>query len=494
MGIENLEPKECFKWFGELAKIPRGSHNEKQVSDFLVQFAKDRGLPVTQDELFNVFITKPGCLGLENAAPVIVQGHMDMVCVKEEGLDFDFEKDPIKILVEGDFVTADRTTLGADNGIAVAFALALLDSKDIPHPPLEALFTAQEETGMGGAAAFDASPLKGRYFINIDSEDEGIFCVSCAGGRRSQMTIPLETVAVSSIAGNDAYRFVTVGVSGLQGGHSGMDIHRERGNSNRLLGRTLAACAEKFDIHLVSVKGGSAMNVLPAESSAVIFTNAPEAALKAELAHWEAIFKNELKASDGAGLVLALKDAPVADTVLSAATLKKLLTALTLIPHGVQSMDLNMKDQTLVESSNNLAVLVTDAKGIHISCASRSSVGSRKVFIYEQIKAVADAIGAELTYSGDYPAWEYNPESKLRDTFRAAYKSLFGKDATVEGIHAGLECGLFSEKFKELGHDVDFVAFGPNISGAHSVNEKVSRSSVENMWKLLKEVLKTLGK
>ncbi|MDL2272881.1 M20/M25/M40 family metallo-hydrolase, partial [Desulfovibrio sp. OttesenSCG-928-I05] len=297
----------------------------------------------------------------------------------------------------------------------------------------------------------------------------------------------------SAISGSEAYRFVTIGVSGLQGGHSGMDIHRERGNSNRLLGRTLAACAEKFDLHLVSVKGGSAMNVLPAESAAVIFTNAPEAALKAELAHWEATFKNELKASDGAGLVLTLKDAPASDTVLSAATLQKLLTALTLIPHGVQAMDLNMKDQTLVESSNNLAVLSTDDEGIHINCASRSSVGSKKVFIYEQIKAVADAIGATLTYSGDYPAWEYNPTSKLRDTFRAAYKTLFGKDAKVEGIHAGLECGLFSEKFKELGHDVDFVAFGPNISGAHSVNEKVSRSSVENMWKLLKEVLKNLG-
>lgn len=489
MSVENLEPKECFKWFAEISRIPRGSHHEKQASDWLTKFAHDRGLTVKQDKALNVLIKKPGQHGLEKAPAVILQGHMDIVWVKEDGYDFDFTKEGIKIVVDGDAVRADRTTLGADNGIALSFILALLDSKDIPHPPLEAVITTEEEVGMGGAEAFDIKDISASCYINIDSEDEGIFCVSCAGGRRSRIELPLEKTAVP----DPTYAFYTLSVGGLMGGHSGMDIHRQRGNSNRILGRVLEALAEKFDIYLVSLTGGSASNVIPADSKAVIATNAAAADLDAELARWTAIMKNELKASDGAGLKIGLAGAEQSASVLTKDVLKRALFIMLLIPDGVVSMDLNMTEQSLVESSNNFALMETTDTDIAFSCASRSSVGSKKAFIYDQIRLVAEAAGAKITYSGDYPAWEYQPESKIRDLFAKTYKDLFGKDAVVEGIHAGLECGLFSEKFKAAGHPMEFIAFGPTIKGAHSTKETVSRSSVENMWKLLKEVLKRVG-
>jgi dipeptidase D len=490
MGVENLEPRECFKWFAELSRIPRGSRHEQRISDYLVGFATDRKLSVTRDALGNVCIKKPGQGGLEKAPAVILQGHSDMVWVKDEGCDFDFSTEGINILTDGEAVTADRTTLGADNGVALSFIMALLDSGDIPHPPLEAVITTQEEVGMGGAAAFDATQLSASYFINIDSEEEGIFCASCAGGRRSTMTLPLEKTVLPD-AGR--YAFHTVSVGGLSGGHSGMDIHRERGNSNRLLGRVLEDLADKFEVYLVSVKGGTASNVIPADSSAVVAVNAGEADIKAELARWTATLKNELKAADGAGLKITLGGADRTAAVLSGATFKKALAAMLLIPHGVVSMDRNMTTQSLVESSNNFATMETTDDAIIFTCASRSSVGSKKAFIYDQIRLVAGLIGAEISYFGDYPAWEYHPQSKIRDLFATVYKELFGKEAKVEGIHAGLECGLFSEKFKAMGRDMDFIAFGPDITGAHSTKETLSRSSAANMWKLLKESLKRMG-
>lgn len=493
MNVESLEPKECFRWFAEIAKIPHGSHNEKRISDFLVQFAKERGLSVTRDDCLNVCIKKPASRGMDRAKPVILQGHMDMVCVKGEGVAFDFAKDPINIVINGDSVTAEGTTLGADNGVALAFILALLDAKDIPHPPLEAVITVQEEVGMAGAANFDATQLTGGYFINIDSEEEGIFCASCAGGRRARLSLPTRRMDLTSLPGFQRYAFFTLGVGGLAGGHSGLEIAKQRGNAICILGRALKALSVQFDLYAAQMSGGSAANVIPAESSALVCTTAGKADLQQVLDELAAMFRHELRASDGKGLKFTLAEAAKSDRVFSKDTLRRAIAVTMLIPNGVASMDLNITGRTLVESSNNLGMLATEEKTLVFSCLIRSSVQSRKELLYDQLAAIADMVGAEIEYFGDYPAWEFSPESELRETFLQAYKALFKKDAKVEGIHAGLECGLFFEKLKEAGRHVDFIAFGPNITGAHTTKETVSRSSAENMWHLLKEVLTRLG-
>lgn len=486
-----LEPAECFRWFSEIAQIPRCSHNEKAVADYLVAFAEQRGLAVVRDAANNVCIKKPASGGMEAAPGVILQGHMDMVCVKKDGSCHDFAKDPIRLVVDGDTLRADGTTLGADNGIALAYILALLDSDDIPHPALEAVITVEEETGMGGAVVFDAAVLSGRYFINLDSEEEGVFCVSCAGGGRSTVSLPIQTDAVKA-APDSAFFSITLG--GLAGGHSGIEIHKERGNANRLMGRVLAHLCGKYDCRLAHIAGGSAMNVIPSDCTAFVRLGCDAKTLNEELAVLQATFKDELKAADGAGLRLAAAPADKVLAVFTKECTDKAVAALLLIPHGVMGMDLNITDQRLVETSSNLGVVAVENGLVVFTCLTRSSVGSKKDFVYDQIRTVAECIGAEIAAFGDYPAWAFSPESKLRGVFLETYRALFKKEAKVEGVHAGLECGLFFEKFHELGREVDFIALGPDITGAHTVNEAVSIRSVGNIWMLLKETLRALGK
>lgn len=493
MTVEALEPRECFKWFAAIARIPHGSHNEKHIGEWLVRFAGERGLAATRDSLGNVCIKKPASAGMEQAPTVILQGHMDMVCVKEEGRSFDFANDPLTLKVDGDILTADGTTLGADNGIALAYILALLDAGDIAHPPLEAVFTVEEEVGMTGAAGFDVAPLAGRFFINIDSEEEGVFCVSCAGGRRSSLTLPVGTIPFTMVEDGERHAFFRISLGGLAGGHSGMEIDKQRGNANRLMGRVLAALAESFDPYLVSIAGGSASNVIPSECSAVVCLKAEQAALRDKLEEVAGMLRHELRASDGNGLTLTATVAVPEANVLSKDATAKVLAALILIPDGVGSMDLGMAGERMVESSTNLGQVTMKDGAVVFGSLTRSSVESRKEFLYSQIAAVAGLVGAEITGFGDYPAWEYSPESPLRDVFHAAHASLFGKEARAEGIHAGLECGLFYEKFRALGRHVDFIAFGPNITGAHTVKEAASIASVERTWRLLLEVLRMLG-
>ncbi len=484
---------EYLKWFVELSRIPHESRNEKKLSDFLVSFARERGLDVTQDELGSVLIKKPGTKGMENAPAVILQGHMDMVCVKDEGVDFDFASDALRLVSDGDRLYAEGTTLGADNGIALAYILAVLDSSDIPHPPLEVVVTVQEEVGMGGAHAFDASLLTASSFINMDSEDEGVFCVSCAGGRRSQMHIPAVTADVATLEDHDAYSFRTITVGGLAGGHSGLEIIKERGNSNRLLARVLDDIRQKFPCRLVSLNGGTATNAIPKESSAVVLIKAADEDIRRELDAWTAVFRHELRGADGAGLTIALEEAPVSSVMLSSQTEANVLAASLLMPDGIVSMDMNITTQRLVESSNNFAMIRMEEGEIVLHCQTRSSVSSKKDAICRQIAVLGSMVGGRVEYFGDYPAWEYNPDSRLQTVFCRAYEELFHKTAKVEGIHAGLECGLFAEKFKKLGHDMDFIAFGPNVTGAHSTKETLSLSSAENTWKLLLDVLRRMG-
>ncbi len=496
MNIHDLEPKECFGHFAAIAEIPRGSGREKQISDYIMAFAAKRGLFAVQDAKSNVLVKKPATKGMEGAPAVILQGHLDMVQVSAAGHAFDFANRPIALKVEGDALTADRTTLGADNGIAIAYILALLDSKDIPHPPLECVLTTEEETGMGGAAAFNVSNLTGRYFINIDTEKEGVFCASCAGSRRSRLTLPLETTpfaALAPLSGGDGFHFFTLGVKGLAGGHSGIEIDKQRGNSNRLLGRALAALVKKYDLHLAKLSGGVATNAIPAESSALICTNADQMSLQKDLEGLQAAFAKELAASDGAGLRLTLEAAEKADALFTKETRDKALLIMTLLPHGVEAMDLHRADQTLVESSNNFAMMETKDGAVIFSCFTRSSIASKKEFICSQLEAVARAAGAALTYGSDSPAWEYAAESPLRETFKAAYKALFGKEAGVKGIHAGLECGIFFEKLRAAGKAVDIISFGPDQRGAHTPEESLGIASAGRTWALLKEALKRIG-
>lgn len=482
---------EYLKWFAKLSRIPRESGHERQLSDFLVSFAKKRGLDVMQDELGNILIKKPGSRGMENKPAVILQGHMDMVCVKDEGLNFDFAKEAIHLVSEGDSLHAQGTTLGADNGIALAYMLAVLDSCYIQHPPLEAVVTVQEETGMAGAHAFDVSQLTAPSFINMDSEDEGVFCVSCAGGRTSQMHIPAAVCAVHTLENHNAYAFKSIAVSGLAGGHSGIEIIKERGNSNKLLARLLYGIKQKFPCRLVSISGGTAANAIPKESSAVVLIKAADKELSQELDSWAYIFRHELRGADGAGLTITLKEAPASPVMLSAQTEDNVLAASLLMPDGILSMDKNIS--RLVESSNNFAMIRTEEGEITLHCLTRSSVSSKKEAICRQIAVLGSMAGGRVEYSGDYPAWEYNPGSCLQAVFCQAYEDLFHKKARVEGIHAGLECGLFAEKFKKLGHNIDFIALGPSITDAHSAKEALSLSSAENVWKLLLDVLRRLG-
>lgn len=493
MNSESCSRKTYLGWFEKICSIPHESRNEQALSNFLVEFAKERHLDVSQDEKGNILIRKPGTRGMEQAPTVILQGHMDMVCVKDEGLDFDFARDPLRLVTDGDRLHADGTSLGADNGIALAYILALLDSDDIPHPPLEAVVTVDEEVGMGGATAFDASQLTASLFINMDSEDEGVFCVSCAGGRRSRMHIPAETEDAAPLAAGGNGRFYIITVTGLAGGHSGLEIIKERGNSNKLLARVLDDLTRKFSCRIVSLNGGTAANAIPKESSAVVLTTAEEKKLRAELDSWTEIFRHELRGADGTGLVITLADAEAAGKVLTERCAANVISAALLIPTGIASMDMNITSQRLVESSNNFAMIHMEEGEIVFHCQTRSSVASKKEALCRQIDVLAAMIGATVEHSGDYPAWEYNPNSRLQPLFESAYRDLFHRDARVEGIHAGLECGLFAEKFKNLGRSMDFLSFGPTVSGAHTTRESLSLSSAENTWKLLTEVLRRIG-
>ncbi len=492
MSLVSLEPGECFAWFEEIARIPHGSRNEKRLGDFLMRFGAERGLARHRDQWGNVCLKKPATGGMEHAPGVILQGHMDMVCVQREGRAFDFANDALNLVVRGDLLTADGTTLGADNGMALACILALLDAGDIPHPPLEAVFTVEEETGMGGAANFDVSGLTGTYFLNMDAEEEGVFCVSCAGGRRSKVTLPLAMRPAGEIAGSGS-AFYELAVSGLAGGHSGIDIARQRGNAIKLMGRVLRALAGKYPCHLAGLSGGTAMNVIPSECGATIYCGCDAAALRMELAALSGTFKRELRSADGENLLLTAQPADPARTVLTEQCFSKVLAALTLLPDGVASMDVSLPGRSMVESSSNLGVVAMEDGAMAFTSLTRSSVNSRKDFLDAQIRTVAECIGAGTAFSGDYPAWEFNPASELLAVCTGAYRELFGSEARVEGIHAGLECGLFLEKFHSLGKKVDCIAFGPTITGAHTVDEAVSIRSVANTWKLLLAVLRLLG-
>jgi dipeptidase D len=479
--LEKIDPKPVFRFFEELTRIPRCSGSEQQASDYLVSFAKERRLEVFQDKALNVIIKKSGTAGYEKSPAVILQGHMDMVCEKSKGSRHDFSKDPLSLKVEGDILRADGTTLGADNGIAVAYALAIMDSTDIPHPPIELLVTTSEETGMGGAHALKADHLTGKTLLNIDAEDEGVFFVSCAGG--------VDVVSTFDTRWEDATgAALLVEVSGLAGGHSGMEIPKQRANAIKLLGRCLDEARQAGDLRIAAISGGSKSNAIAREAHAVITADA--AVLGKITTAVEALAKDlsgEFAVADpDVKVTIAPTDKAV--TQLDAASTGHIIDFLAIAPNGVQSMSLELEG--LVESSLNLGVLAQSGETITMTTSVRSSVDSILRDIVRRIELLAGLVGATNTRVGVYPAWSYEAESPIRDLCIKVYKDVTGHDAQIQAIHAGLECGLLKQKLPET----DMISFGPNLFNVHTTDEHLSIASVSNVWEFLLRILAELKK
>jgi len=482
MSIEHLEPKSVFKFFSEISAIPRGSKNERAVTDYLLKFAEQRGLWAYRDEYLNVIIRKPASLGYENVPAVILQGHTDMVCEKNSHVEHDFTKDGIKLVADGEYLRAEGTTLGADNGMALAFCLALFDDNTAEHPPIEALFTPDEEAGMSGAANVDPQLLTGRRIINLDTGDEGKFVVSCAGGIIMHLYVPIEVLDVP-----DGYSPFIIRINGLKGGHSGTDIHKELGNANRILSRVLCALRE-CDFYLSDICGGAKVNAIPREAEATIWVKGSDCERASGLiTKLEEDIKNEYRYTDP-GVKLSLeKQEKHGDkaTVFTKEVTRKLSLAGTLLPNGVQHMCKIEGFEDLVETSLNLGVVSLTDKGVDFSCLIRSSVVSRKYETEDRIRLVAEVLGANAEKGPDNPAWEFNPDSKLQCYFQDEYQKFTGEKPEMAATHGGLECGYFAEILNRP----DMISFGPNMIDNHSPDERLEIASVARVWEFLKHAL-----
>jgi dipeptidase D len=480
MGVlDNLEPKSVFHFFEEITQIPHGSNNVQMISEYLVKFAKDRNLEYIQDETRNVIIFGEASEGYEDREPIILQGHMDMVAVHDADYDIDMATQPLKPVTDGDKIWAEGTSLGGDDGIAVAYCLALLDSKIIPHPRLEVVITTNEETGMDGAFAIDLSPLKGRKLINIDSETEGVLLTSCAGGARFYATLPVSKVSRSGM-------LYDIEVSGLLGGHSGTEIIKEHGNANILLGRILAAVSDKNDISLVSINGGVADNAIPVNAKATIVVpedTSKEAFLKA-VKDLEAIVKSELEIKDpGVKFAVIAREKGTVDC-LDNASMNNVYKLILSLPNGIQAMSASVPG--LVETSLNLGVIVSSDNEVTLEYAVRSSVDSSKDALLDRLVYITEAFGAKAKITSSYPGWPFKSDSKLREHMIEVFKRMYGREPRIEALHAGVECGLFGQKLEGL----DCISIGPDMEGVHTTSEKLSVASAARTFEYLCEVLK----
>ena len=464
--LSNLEPKEVFRWFYEINQHPRSSGNEKEVSDFLVQFAKDRNLEVYQDEILNVIIKKPGTPGYENSEPLIIQGHMDMVCVKTD--------DSNHNLVEGDVLRANNTTLGGDDGIAVAYGLAILDADDIPHPPLELLVTTNEETGMDGAMALTADHLTGTRLLNLDTEVEGEFLVSCSGGSNIDLSFDIAREANSS----KAYK---LSISGLKGGHSGVEIDKQRANAIKLAARLLYLV--KADVRLASFDGGIKHNAVPGNAEVVFATDKFDS-LKEGLDALIADLKEEYRVEDP-GLTITITEA-TADQVYTKDLSDSVIDMVMALPDGVQYMSKDIEG--LVQTSLNNAVILEEDGKLVLTASVRSASSSSLREILNVVTIIANRMGAVAREYSAYPAWQYEAVSPLRDIAEKIYVDMYGKEPHITSIHAGLECGLL----KGILPDTDMISYGPSIFDAHTPKEHMHISSVGRVWEYTKKLLAAL--
>lgn len=475
--LQGLQPEKVFAYFEKICSIPHGSGNTKAISDYLVSFAQEHGLKCIQDSLNNVILFAPATKGYENRPAVILQGHMDMVCEKDEDCPLDMALDGLEVTHDGEYVFAKGTTLGGDDGIALAYALAILDDESIPHPALEIVITVDEETGMEGATGIDLSMLKGRTLINIDSEDEGIFTVSCAGGARGTIRLPLQRRAVYGPC-------VKLVVDGLQGGHSGVEIHQNRANASKIMGHLLARVQELMPVCITGLSGGSKDNAIPRSC---------QATLVAMGSHIERIndvclqLQNEVRQSfqEPQAVIYGEDVDALGGNALSTQDSAKVIKLLCDVPNGVQAWSADIEG--LVQTSLNLGVTHLD-DDLRLTFSVRSSVNQEKRDLLARLRLISEEFGAQYSEMGDYPAWEYRKDSALRDTMVDVYRKMFGSDPQVVAIHAGLECGILSDKLPGL----DCVSIGPQMHDIHTSRERLSIASTERTWRFLLEVLKAL--
>ena len=475
--LAGLEPASVFSYFEKLCSIPHGSGNTKAISDYLVSFAKAQGISYIQDDLNNVILFGEGTCGYEDHPPVIIQGHMDMVCEKDDDCPIDMQTQGLDITHDGEYVFAKGTTLGADNGIAVAYGLALLADKTIPHPPIEMVVTVDEETGMFGAAGIDLSMLKGRTMLNIDSEDEGVFTVSCAGGAKATIHLPVQRRPVYGPC-------VRLTVEGLQGGHSGVEIHKKRANANKVMGQFLSRIQKLMPVCITQLSGGAKDNAIPRSCQVTMVALGMYIDRINGVA--EQLQKEIREQYDEPEAVVRGDDVDaLGGNALTTECSSKVIALLNAAPNGVQAWSKDIDG--LVQTSLNLGIASLDEE-LRLTFAVRSSVNQEKKDLLEKLNERAAFYDGTYTQMGDYPAWEFKKDSHLRDTMVRVYQDMFGKEAQVVAIHAGLECGLLSEKLPGL----DCVSIGPDMKDIHTSREKLSIPSTARTWEFIKEILKQL--
>ncbi len=476
--LGHLEPKGVFKYFEEICGIPHGSGNTAWMTDYLMKFAADRGIWARCDEIGNVVMRKPATPGYEEVPGVIIQGHMDMVAVKTPDSDKDMLTEGLDLATEGDYIYAINTSLGGDDGIAVAYGLAVMDATDLEHPEVELIITVDEETGLFGAKAIDISDIRGRRFLNIDSEEEGIFLTSCAGGARVKGAIAVDMASVNG-------KKLCVAVKGLQGGHSGADIHRERGNSLYLLARTLYHASKTVDFKISAFYGGTVENAIPREAFAEVVLAAEDAAkFVANVKATEEALKAEYATRDAGIYVEITEEAEDAYAVYDNTSTANIMNLLVAAPVGVQAMSQDVVG--LVETSLNLGVIECDDKAVTVQYSVRSSVESVKAALLEKLEILFKMVGASFEVSGEYPGWAFKVDSPLRDKMVRVYEEMYGVKPEIQAIHAGLECGLFLGKQPDL----DCISFGPNMNSIHTTEERLSISSTKRTWEFLTAVLR----
>jgi dipeptidase D len=478
---EGLDPKLLWQHFTAISQIPRCSGNEQAVGEYIIQLAERNNLTYQRDAIGNIVVACPATGGRDGRPTVIIQGHTDMVCEKNNDTVHDFAKDPIKLLRDGEWITADGTTLGADNAIGFCCALALMDDLTIPHPAMEFLFTVDEETGLTGASSLSSDFVIGKKMINLDSEEEGALYIGCAGGRHTILRMEIEREPLPA-----GYKTFKIKIGGLRGGHSGLEIHQDLGNAIKLISRLLYQLKDKVNFRLIGINGGNKHNAIPREAEAVLAIKQDESGvLSPFIKEMESTYQNEYQYVDK-GIFLKIEEMTENIQVLDKESQKKLIHFLYSVPHGVMAMSHAIPG--LVETSTNMAIVESKDNRLELLTSQRSSVASAGIDIADKVKSLGELAGFEIEQGGSYPAWQPNPDSELLRTAKTLYHEMTGKEAEVKAVHAGLECGIIGEKYPGM----DMISFGPTIQGAHSPDERVHIESVKNFWHFLLEFLKRI--
>jgi dipeptidase D len=483
MKFEHAKTNEVLKWFEEITKIPRCSKHEEKIAAWLMDWAKENNFESKKDKVGNLVIKVPASPGYEHSPTVVLQGHMDMVCEKTPDSDHDFSRDPIQLIYDGDWLTADKTTLGADNGIGIAMAMTAALAKDIAHPPLELLFTVDEETGLTGANALAPGFVEGKILINLDSEDEGVFTVGCAGGMNTYSTVPFKLEVIP--AGYKQHKIVA---GGMKGGHSGIDIALEKANAIKVIARAVHQIKKEVDIRFADIEGGRAHNAIPRDCETVVFFPQNDwEKVKKTIAETEKIIKSEFKITDPDLKISIVQNGDGNyKKVMTAKETQKLIDFIFAVPHGVDAMSTDIEG--LVETSNNLANIKIENGAVKVLTSQRSSLISRLQALTSRIESVARLAGGEAKSGDGYPPWPPNMDSALLDKSKKLYKKMYSKDPVVEVIHAGLECGIIGDKNPGM----DMISIGPDLKNPHSPDEKINIPAIGKVWDFLVELLKEL--